>query len=118
MRAHQVERPELSPASSAGRPSRPTCPTVSIKGNLEASGRPQTITIIAVHNGTPAPAGTKLLVSGPGFTRIVRLGPGGTVTVTLSPRSKGTLMVTPGGIPGCAATTINIASVSPAAVTG
>jgi uncharacterized repeat protein (TIGR01451 family) len=99
-------------------PSRPapTCPAVSIRGSLEASGHPQTITIIALHNGNPARA--TLLLSGPGINRVVRLGSRGTATVTLSPRSPGTLTVSPRGIPGCAATTISIASVSPAAVTG
>jgi hypothetical protein len=106
----------LAPFTPPRRPAL-ACPAVSVKGSLRASGRPQTITISAAHNGNPA-AGTRLHLGGAGVSRIVRLGPGGTATVTLSPTRPGTLTLSVPGVRGCAATTITIAAVSPAQVTG
>jgi uncharacterized repeat protein (TIGR01451 family) len=108
------------PAPKPPAPSQPTvtCQTVSIKGSLEASGRPQTITIAASHNGTPAAAGTRLRLRGPGISRALELGARGTATVTLSPRSPGTLTISQPGAGTCAATTINIVGVSAGNFTG
>ncbi len=89
-----------------------------VKGSLEASGEPQTITITAAAEDTAAPAGTTLLLAGPGISSRVHLGTSGTTTVTLKPKSPGTLTVSQPREAGCATVSITISAVAPGQFTG